>query len=420
MWKYLIITALAAFQPIAAATSTLYVVGDAIDNASETGFVSTSSTSKRGRCEPQWVAQRVTQYLSVPGTVVVPVTVSECGSFRDSDLLRALDWVQRDVSTRGATILALALDVRGRAQPLRDVLDARAQDLHTRGTVLVSVPGYWDSPVRGTVLLPFDDALQTRVATASCKIANSPFTLAALAGSLACVLLVSCCLCVVLMVPRLKAAAAKQRADKVGLENARLQSDLLRARTDTPPSMAAVAPEAYSIVPSLQRVPPASVHGTSPGTHHLPFSDMDGRTSRLSFHVPPHGAQTNNMWRASTSQDAQPSFEHVHANSWPEMARPDIKSHTNSLDVSRDPGCSHVQNVCTSPAFSGQYTSATQSFDSQRGAIPFGSTYSGRSSGKGTPTIPAGLSHRQPSGEHGSVDIQHTPRHSGDASALWP
>ena len=234
MWGTLIIASLAFMHPVSSDMPTLYVLGDAVAFASESGFVQTPNVAKDPECASKRVTERAVNYLSVPGTPVVPVTVSICGIFRDSDFLRALDWLQVDIQSRSSATVVMALDLQRRSRALLNILRAKTRAMHARVTMLVTVPGYWDTPISGTLLLPFTDATtagssMNALTSVSCSATRSPLVVAALAGCIACTLLASMYLCSKLCAPRIKAAATKLRSKPAHHESR--PSDVLCARS---------------------------------------------------------------------------------------------------------------------------------------------------------------------------------------------
>jgi hypothetical protein len=129
----------------------LYVVGDEVVSVTDQGFSGLSGT--KASCSGVNTAKAMASYLAGPKTVVVPVTVSLCGSYLSSDVVAGLDWIEGDIDSGATNHVAIGvnLDKIGAAA---SVVDSQIAGFVSNRAVVSTMQGYWSKAPKGVLLVP--------------------------------------------------------------------------------------------------------------------------------------------------------------------------------------------------------------------------------------------------------------------------
>lgn len=129
----------------------LYVVGDEVVSVTDQGFVGLSGT--KTSCAGSNTAKAMASYIAGPNTVVVPVTVSLCGSFLSSDVLAGLDWIDGDIDYGATNHIAIGVNL-DKAGTTASVINTHVASFLANRAVVSTVQGYWSNAPKGVLLVP--------------------------------------------------------------------------------------------------------------------------------------------------------------------------------------------------------------------------------------------------------------------------
>lgn len=134
----------------------LYVLGDEVVSVTDQGFDGLSGT--KASCAGANAAKAMASYLAGPKTIVVPVTVSLCGSYLSSDVLAGLDWIEGDIDYGATNHVAIGINL-DKAGSAASVINTHVAAFIANRAVVSTMQGYWTKAPKGVLLVPNATAL---------------------------------------------------------------------------------------------------------------------------------------------------------------------------------------------------------------------------------------------------------------------
>lgn len=139
---------------ITAQRPALYVVGDKLNTLSPSNIVFDSSPRVAGDCRGPPLSDILAEYITSDLSVdIVPVSISACGVYSESDLVNGIDWIQERAENTTYSIVAFGVGI---TEDSRSVIYGKVSEL-SRANILVAVAANtWSYVPRGVFTVPIE------------------------------------------------------------------------------------------------------------------------------------------------------------------------------------------------------------------------------------------------------------------------
>lgn len=135
------------------ASEVLFMVGDPVTRVLPNSQFLSDTVSGTSACPSNSViSDQLTDYISSPGTRVVPISVSACGTYLLSDLVSGLDWIKYNIDYKDVNFISFGIRINDTVS--NEIVRGRVEQF-VRNRAIVSVAeGMWSTAPDGVYIVP--------------------------------------------------------------------------------------------------------------------------------------------------------------------------------------------------------------------------------------------------------------------------
>ena len=142
------------------ASEVLFMVGDPVTTVLPNSQFLSDTVSGTSACPSNSViSDQLTDYISSPGTRVVPISVSACGRYLLSDLVSGLDWIKYNINYTDVNFISFGIHINDTVS--NEIIRGRVEQF-VRNRAIVSVAeGMWSTAPDGVYTVPIQKSNTT-------------------------------------------------------------------------------------------------------------------------------------------------------------------------------------------------------------------------------------------------------------------